>query len=259
MQYTCTLVTSFIYTLRAALVCIALSCSWVTAQPVTVGMGNFEPYFIEKGQTGIFTDLVSAIFNEMPGLEPKYHFGYSNKRLWHEFSKKNIDAVANLFDSVELNACRSDPVFRFRDIIVSKRSDQLLINSLADLEGKHIITFQGASDFFGETFKKYTQNGTYHEVPRPSMQAKILISNKADVSVGDMFIFLLSLKDVTPLTVTAQDFTFHDLLPAIYSRMGFQDEKICHQFNVALKTIKDNGIYEKIYQKYLVQLSNPHS
>ncbi len=257
MQCPRTFPTSINHFLQAALACFVMSSALAAAQPITVGMGNFEPYFIEEGQSGIFTELVDAVFKEMPGLEPKYHFGYSNKRLWHEFSMKKIDAVANLIDSVKLEACRSDPIFRFRDIIVSKRSEQLTIKSMADLEGKHIITFQGARGFFGETFNKYTQHGIYHEVARPSMQAKTLISNKADVSVGDMFIFLQSLKNVTPLTVTAQDFTFHDILPAIYSRMGFQDEQICQRFNMALKTIKENGAYEEIYERYLIKLSNP--
>ncbi len=261
MHYLYTLITLVNRTVKMALACLAMSSSLSYAQPVsvTIGMGNFEPYFIEEGQTGIFADLVNAVFNEMPGIEPKYYFGYSNKRLWHEFSMKKLDAVANLIDSVKLEACRSDPIFRFRDIIVSKRSKQLTIKSLADLEGKHIITFQGARGFFGETFNKYSRHGTYHEVARPSMQVKTLISNNADVSVGDMFIFLQSLKHVTPLTVTAQDFTFHDIFPAIYSRMGFQDERICHRFNAALKTIKDNGTYERIYERYLIQLSSSPS
>jgi polar amino acid transport system substrate-binding protein len=245
--------------IRLAILCLAVASTLATAKPITIGMGNFEPYFIEKGQTGIFTDLVSAIFNEMPGLEPDYHFGYSNKRLWHEFSKKKLDAMANLFGSDKLKVCRSDPVFRFRDIIASKRIDQLTINTLADLEGKHVVTFQGARDFFGEAFKKHTQNGIYREVARPSMQAKTFLSNNAHVSVGDMFIFLASLKKLTPFTVTAKDFTFHDILPSIYSHMGFQDEKICHQFNAALKIIIGNGTYEKIYEGYLKQLSSPHS
>lgn len=236
---------------------LVLACGNSFAQPVTIGMGNFEPYFIAKNNTGIFTELVDAIFKEIPGLEPRYQFGYSNKRLWHELSVNKIDAVANLFDSVELKVCRSDPVFRFRDIVVSKRSDQLIIESVADLKGKYIITFQGARDFFGETFKQNTQHGAYHEVARPSMQAKTLIRHNADVSVGDMFIFLQSLKDIKPLTVTAQDFTFHDILPAISSSMGFKDEKICQKFNAALKIIKKNGIYEKVYEKYLLQLSSP--
>ncbi len=230
------------------------------AQEVTVGMGNFEPYFIEQGASGIFTDLIRAVFNKMPQHHPKFLFGRSNNRLWHDFRQDNVDAVSNLFDTVELEACRSDPIFRFRDVAVTKTHAKYTIKKVADLADKYIVTFQGAREFFGEEFTKITHGGTgsYREVSRPSWQVQVLNSNSADVSVGDLFIFLHTLKEAENIKVTARDFTFHDIFPAIYTRMGFRDKKICEQFNLALKKVRASGEYEEIYSRYLRQL-NPSS
>jgi len=230
------------------------------AQEVTVGMGNFEPYFIEQGTSGIFTDLIRAVFKLMPNHQPKFLFGRSNNRLWHDFKQNNVDAVSNLFDSVELDACRSDPIFRFRDVAVSKTSANFKIKKIADLAGKYIVTFQGARSFFGDEFEKTThsKNGSYREVSRPSWQVQVLGSDSADVSVGDMFIFLHTLKETKNLDLSANDFTFHDIFPAIYTRMGFRDPQVCELFNQGLKKIRANGRYEKIYSTYLRQLNPSH-
>jgi len=230
------------------------------AQEVTVGMGNFEPYFIEQGTSGIFTDLIHAVFKKMPNHQPKFLFGRSNNRLWHDFKQNNVDAVSNLFDSVELDACRSDPIFRFRDVAVTKKSADFKIKKIADLAGKYIVTFQGARSFFGNEFEKTThsKSGSYREVSRPSWQVQVLGSDSADVSVGDMFIFLHTLKETKNLNLSASDFTFHDIFPAIYTRMGFRDPQICQLFNQALKKIRANGQYEKIYSSYLRQLNPSH-
>ena len=243
------------------LVCLlSMNSVPLQAQEITVGMGNFEPYFIEQGSGGIFTDLIRAVFKQMPEHQPKFLFGRSNNRLWNDFKQNNVDAVSNLFDTVELEACRSDPIFRFRDVAVTKVSANFEIKQVADLANKYIVTFQGARSFFGEEFEKTTHSkyGSYREVSRPSWQVQVLSSNSADVSVGDMFIFLHTLKEAENLDLSASDFTFHDIFPAIYTRMGFRDPKICRQFNLALKKVRASGEYEKIYSTYLQQLNPSH-
>ena len=218
-------------------------------------MGNFEPYFIEHNETGIFTEIINKVFSKIPEHQPKYAWGRSNSRLWLEFSEGKLDAVSNLFDSVKLAACRSDPVFRFRDIAVSNKKDNYKIDDISDLKGKSIISFQGAKDFFGDKFSSIIQTDKYREVARPHWQAKVLYTHQADVSVGDLFIFLDSIRAESNTSLTPLDFNYHDIFPAIYSRMGFRDKQVCESFNKSLREIKRNGEYEKVYHKYLKRLN----
>lgn len=225
------------------------------AKEISISMGNFEPYYIEHNESGIFTDIINKVFSKIPHYHPQYAWGRSNNRLWADFSEGKLDGVSNLFDSVELDACRTDPVFRFRDIAISNKKDNLTIKTIKDLKGKNIITFQGAKDFFGKQFTSVIKADLYREVARPHLQAKALYTRQADVSVGDMFIFLNSIKAERNITLTPQDFSYHDIFPAIYSRMGFRDKKVCKEFNKALKVIKNSGEYEQVYHKYLKQLN----
>lgn len=218
---------------------------------VRIAMGNFEPYFIEEGKSGIFTELTHAVFNKMPEYKPLFLFGYSNRRAWHDFEQGKIDAVSNLIDSVKLSACRSDKFFRFRDVVISKASSGFVIRKVSDLAGKRIVTFQGAKGFLGDEFSSLIKPQHYQEIAEQNWQAKVLYTGNADLSIGDMFTFLHSVKKMKKITAKASDFVFHDLFPPIYSRMGFHDEALCEKFNQAIKIIKKSGEYEEIYDKYL--------
>ncbi len=236
--------------------CFVFSFSGVKAHDVTIGMGNFEPYYIAEDNTGIFTDLIVAVFKRLPDHEPIFLFGRPNNRLWQDFKKQKVDAVSNLFDTVEIEGCRSDPIFRFRDVAVTRKSSGFTIESVQDLGKKKIIAFQGAKEFFGPEFSKVVGGGNYSEASEPRLQAQALVDNRVDVSIGDLFIFLHSIKNNPGSRAEAKDFKIHDILPVVFSRMGFWDYELCHEFNSALQQVKDSGEYEEIYDRYLQVLGH---
>jgi len=223
----------------------------VKAKEVTIAMGNFEPYFIQKGNTGIFADLISAVFHHMPNYEPKFNFGSSNKTMWSLFEHGRVDAVSNVFDSVEVKGCRSNPIFRFRDVAVTQKTSGLHLNSYADLSDKKIISFEGATGFFGNGFTHHLSSRKYFETAMPSIQARMLIAERVQVSIGDLFIFLNALEDPINSGKSISDFNIHYIFPQISSRMAFRDQALCEKFNIGLKRIIENGEYENIYNKYL--------
>lgn len=224
------------------------------AQVLSVGMGNFEPYFIAKGESGIFTDILKAVFLHMPDYQPHFVFGHSNNGLWASFTAGRLDAVANLFDSVTTDACRSDPVFRFRDIAMTLADNNLSIDSIAALEGKSVVTFEGARNFFGPEFARVVMPDRYQEVRKPELQTRMLYGRRYQVSVGDMFIFLDSVEKLSGIGARVEAVAFHDIFPVLVTRMGFHDPVACSQFNEALRKIKASGEYEAIYQRYLERL-----
>ena len=220
-------------------------------QVVKISMGNFEPYFIAEGETGIFTDILKLVFAELPEYQPHYLFGSSNNRLILEYQKGNVDAVSNLFDAIPLDACRSDLFFRFRPFVVSLRNRNITINHVNDLSQYSIITFQGAKKFLGEGVSRYMNDEAYRELGKPAWQVRVLKDGKADVSIGDLFIFLHSAQNINGFALT--DFNYHDVLPIITSRMGFRDPALCSAFNNALAKVKASGAYDGVYTKYLKQ------
>ncbi|WP_417431501.1 substrate-binding periplasmic protein [Kiloniella sp.] len=222
-----------------------------SSKDVTIAMGNFEPYYVTENHTGIFTEIITAVFLEIPDYDPVFIFGRPNNRLWQDFNRRKVDAVSNLFDSVEVDACRSDPAFRFRDVAITLAEENLSIDEIKDLKGLNVIAFQGAKDFFSPEFAATVEESMFSVASEPGVQAQALWDGRVDVSVGDLFIFLNSLKNLSGNNVPARLFKIHDILPVVYTRMGFWDTELCVKFNKALQNIKDSGEYEKIYDRYL--------
>jgi len=221
-------------------------------------MGNFKPYYIKSENSGVFADVISAVFREMPSYEAKYVWTLSNNDLWTSFEAGRLDAVSNLFDSIDIKGCRTDPLFRFRDVAVTRASSGLQLHDIRDLKGKRVVAFQGAKGFFGEVFAQQTDSAAYEEVEKPELQAKMLWMQRYDVSVGDLYIFLAVLNSLGPEGALPSDFVVHDIFPSISSRLGFRDKALCSEFNAALKKVKASGEFEAIYSGYLETLGYSH-
>lgn len=232
-------------------------CEGVDKRTIVIGMGNFEPYFIAENESGVFADIINAVFKHIPNYEPKYKFGLSNTALWTSYEAGRVDAVSNLFDSVTLAACRTSPVFKFRDVAITSSANAISIESVADLKGLTIVTFQGAKMFFGPEFSAAIDPEKYIEVDKPELQARMLMGGRYNVSVGDLLIFLDARKKLREKSKTGNAdslITIHDIFPQIYSRMGFRDQALCHAFDIGLEKIKASGEYDAIYTRYLDNL-----
>lgn len=228
------------------------------AKDLKIGVGNFPPYFAEKGNTGLFNDLILETFKLLPQHQLKSLVPMSNYRLIVELNEGRVDGSANIFTDAKITGCRTDPIFRYTDVVVSRKNRNLKIESISDLNGKSIITYQGAHTFLGKPFQQVTSSkpDKYREVWQPSDQARLLATGEFDVSVGDMYIFLSSMQSWSDAKYTSDQFEIHRLFPDIYSHMAFHDQTLCDEFNVALRTIKKNGTYEAVYSQYLKKLSH---
>ena len=133
---------------------LIFSTTLMAKQVLKIGVGNFPPFFVEKENKGIFIEITNEIFKQLPEYTVQYLF-MSNDRLLHEInSGKRIDAACNIFADSKVNAYLSEPIFRYRDVAVSKKSEQLKINNISDLQGKSIAAYQGATELLGSEFKK---------------------------------------------------------------------------------------------------------
>jgi len=227
------------------------------SQQVIVGVGNFEPYFIAKGRTGLFTELLDAIFAGIPNYEPVYQFDHSNNRLFQEFREGKLDAVANVFESMDLAPCHTKSFFHFQDMAMTRAEDNLQIHSIEDIKGKSIITFQGAREFLGQTFADQTHAGRYIEMANPGHQVRRLARGQGDVSIGDLFVFLHNLEMVSGLSMKPEDFNYHPVIPKNATRMGFKDKALCERFKVSLDNIEKSGQDKAIYRKYFEKYHAP--
>ena len=226
------------------------------AETLRIGTGNFPPYFNERGTDGLFNDLIREVFALMPQYQLQLVPQMSNYRLVRALNSGAIDGVANIFSATPIQGCRTDPVFRFTDVAISRADSRLVIEKLADLSGKRIVTYQGAKEFLGEAFARtVASEGTqYRETPQPLMQLHALTQGAADLSIGDLYIFLHGIKTNKNAALQANQFAVHRLFPDTYSHMAFRDKRHCEAFNAALAQLRKSGGYDALYDQHLKAL-----
>lgn len=233
-----------------------LVCSPVlmAKQVLRIGVGNFPPFFVEKENKGIFIEITNEIFKQLPKYTVQYIF-MSNSRLLHEInSGKRIDAACNIFPNAKVNAYLSVPVFRYTDVAISKKSSQLVINKISDLQGKSIAAYQGAKELLGNEFKEMAiKNPKYSEHPHPRDTTYLMLSDSKEIRVGDINIFWHDLKSKhyqDNVNIDVSDFKIHTLWPDVYSHIAFKDPALKDAVNQVIAELKRNGKIDQIYAKY---------
>lgn len=232
---------------------LMLPCTALGIEPLKVGLGNFRPYFSADGDSGVFVDLLRTIFREIPEYTVEYVPNLSNLRLLSGLHSGHLDAAVNIFDGQLVDGCISDRVFRFQDVVVSYKRQGLKIDSVDDLAGLDIVSYQGARAFLGEAYRKVVGQSafSYQEQPNQHLQAKMLIAQRVDVSVGDRYIFA---QEALTLGKRRSAFTYHPIFPLTYTHMAFRDTNICPKFNRVLARLISSGEYQRVYRESLGQI-----
>lgn len=225
------------------------------AKNLTIALGNFEPLFSEQGKPALFKDLIDGVYTYLPHRKINYRYMFSNARLVRELNAHTIDGAANIFTQKEIQGCITQPVFAYSDVAISLKSKYYTINSLSDLNEKSVVSYQRAILLLGSEYKQAVlRSKHYKEVAQPLEQAKLLSNGMVDVSIGDKYIFLHSLKNHAKNGLKANDFDIHDIFPPVASSIGFNQQKHCDEFDQALIKYKNSGKYQMVYQNYLNQL-----
>jgi len=234
----------------------SMLCSFyaIAEQELRIGVGNFPPFFVEAEKNGIFIEITDAIFSHFPKYRVKYVF-MSNHRLLHEINTGGIiDVACNIFPASKLDAFLSEPVFRYRDVAITRKDDNLTIESVGDLQGKSIAAYQGAKELLGTAFKDVAENNQgYSEHAHPSETTNLLISGNKDVRVGDINIFWHDLKSKhhkNEEKTNVNNYQVHYLWEDIYSHMAFRDQALRDAVNEVIIELHENGTFDQIYKKY---------
>jgi len=231
-----------------------LALAQLNQKELTIGVGNFEPFFIQKDNSGLFVDVIRAVYAQLP--QYKINFIYmGNKRIARELSLGRLDAAANINSLQQIKkGYLSRPVFRFSDVAVSLKSNNITLNKVSELKEYSVGSFQGATDFFGEHYKNtVSKNANYYEQMHMDALLKQLAKNRVKVIILDENIVNYHLRNSLKSELFFKDLTIHYLfpIPTAHSFMGFTDQKHRDDFNKALLEIKKNGEYEAIYDAYL--------
>lgn len=240
---------------RGKLLLCCLLFAPAKAEQIIIGLGNFAPFFGQPEQPALFKDIIDSVYRRIPERQVIYRYMLSNARLVKVLNEGKVDGAANMFNQNEVQGCLTDPVFKYKDVVISLQAKHLQIKEVADLADKSIVTYQRARNLLGQEFRKVTEHHSeYQEVAHPAQQAKLVATGMVDVSIGDQYIFLHSLNQWDLDGVNANNFDYQELFPAVYSSMAFAEQRHCDEFNQALAEFKKSGEYDALYIYYLSQL-----
>lgn len=226
---------------------------------IKVLLGDNKPPFvmrIDGKLSGIEVDIVRAVFSDI-GYDVKIDAApYTRvEELWRDNEK--IDAA---YTSVHNNPNYhyvQDFVY-FENVAHSRVNSESKINSVSDLKGRKVATFQSAHLWLGDEFfalfnPKVTAPhlSLYREFSQPESAVAVFLAGRYDVVVCDVSVFywfksqLASKIDVTEATQVSAIFGERS-----YTPLTFRDAGLARQFEASLIKLKGSGEYDAIYAKY---------
>ena len=218
---------------------------------VAVGLA-LPPYVIEESNDGIEVDILrqSLLYS---GNTIKLFFLPFARVPW-SIGSGYADAALTINESSALkDVCYSDSHISYQNVAVSIKSRNIKLASLTDLSKLNVVAFQNATKYLGNDFAEMAkENPRYVELAHQEAQVKMLFSGRTDVVVMDINIFKYFRQQVQDAgeNVSAE-VTIHEIFPPTPYRVAFKSKELCDAFNIGLKRLKSEGIYNAIAKKYI--------
>ncbi len=217
------------------------------------------PYMFGKTSSkGIEVDLVKEIF-ALQGYKVNIH--QMSKTTMERLLQTNpkFDAVASVTSSDD-GSFYSDRYSLYEDFAITRKADNIQINSMEDLGKYDFISWKNAYNDLGKKFYHYFNpkdgiyKSKYHDQNSQKEQHKLFFDKKFKVIIVDKFIFKWYKLDFNK----KDEYTFHKILPlASNSGIKFKNKKHRDIFNDGLEKIKQSGRYKEIVDFYLTQDIRP--
>ncbi|MCF6247821.1 MAG: transporter substrate-binding domain-containing protein [Desulfobacula sp.] len=217
---------------------------------------DIPPFVINKGTKGLEIDIVKE------ALKYKGHTfkikQYSYKRLQIAVSKMGADGAAAV-RKTEDGTFYSDDFIAFKNFAITKKKAKLTINSISELKGKNIFTWQNAYKDLGEEFKAlFSPDVTapykkkYKEIPVQAKQVESFWKGRGDrVIVIDEAIFKWFSKQLSTRIDTSEELVYHKIFDTKTKfQVNFKKQQIRDDFNAGLKYIREKGQYQEIINRY---------
>ncbi|UUY06739.1 ABC transporter substrate-binding protein [Pseudomonas sp. J452] len=227
-----------------------LLASGVMAEPLHIGFGTHKPpYIFENEARGLEYDIVAAAVSAAGfTLEARYA---PMERLHLALRRGELDGIATTNPQSGIEAYYSVPYIHYHNAAVALSARGYRISSIAELANYSISTFQRARFLLGPEFQAMAEaNPRYREEAQQINRNRLLYSGRIDVVVGDSRILRYFNREVAEQVDTTQPLTWYMLLPATPYSVGFRLDEQRERFELGLATIRANGEYLRIEQRY---------
>lgn len=236
------------------IITLAIFSSSIMAKNVRVSFTkSMPPYLYENDNRGIELEIIKAAFNSQNvSLAPYDNIHYI--RAAKLLKKRRVDAVvSNLhnqaYKSTQTEIFDSESTLSYMDCAISLKSQKIKYDKMSDYSDKVIWAFKSAKEVLGPEFKKAVDNNPhYTENYDQKNMIHMLIRNRVDIVISDRNIFNHTMLE--SVGKKSELFEFKKLIPKTPRNLKFHNKNLRDTFNKGLKEIKNNGVYQKILDKY---------
>jgi len=210
------------------------------------------PFIIEENGRGLQLDIVRAALEATNKEVDFIHVPFG--RTVTTFQSLNADGIVTVLPNYQHpNLFISKPFITYQNVAVSLLENQLSLENIEDLSGKSMVAFQNAKKYLGEDFNKTIRYSMdYREVAEQTKQIELLFLHRTEVIILDINIFKYLLKHNTTGR-SSQPFKVHYIFNERQYSAAFKLEKNRDVFDQGIKTMKEQGTYQIIVDKYLDQ------
>jgi ABC-type amino acid transport substrate-binding protein/nitrogen-specific signal transduction histidine kinase len=203
---------------------------------------------------GIEPDIIQEVFSAL-GYKLK-SVRMTKNRLENILKEDNdIQAVSTISPN-DPNLYYSDDFTVYENFVITRKSENLKINSINDLKDINFVAWKDAYNDLGDQFFKLFNpiNGiskeSYHDTLVQSNDVKLFFSGKVNAIIIDKTIF----NWYKNLLNDNEEYVYHKIFPKkkIYP-LSFRSKELRDKFNKGLKQLKKSGRYDQIIKFYQTQ------
>ncbi|WP_181902177.1 substrate-binding periplasmic protein [Thalassotalea euphylliae] len=245
---------------RLLLFAFCLSSANLHGANLVIASDDAPPHMIARTNSGIDLDIVSQVLTSL-GYNLSYTYAPLHRAKQMVISGKADVIVPTFYQQDNEQLYFSAPIIDYKPTIFSRRKDSLNINDFNDLAHYSVISFQGATGYFGQAYEQAVSKTNYRELHDMSKFPALLLSKRTDIVVLDYYIFYYYLNTIignegdTGVMSRHQATNYliqsHPLIPPVSAYAAFYSKALRDEFNRALAQFINTKQYEKIINSYL--------
>jgi polar amino acid transport system substrate-binding protein len=228
----------------------------VHADEVRVLFGlTVPPYVIKESNSGYELDIIrEALAVKGHTLKPVYASFLAAGKMLKEKSAEGAQRGNPDLTEADGFFYAAEPTVLYEDYAISLKKNKLKIDTIADLKGKSIVAYQGATKYIGPEFAAAVKDANYQEQFSSRRVVQMLYAGGVQVAVFDINIFKYFADLEKKEMDTSAELDLHKIFPTGTLKTNhavFLDKQLRDDFNAGLAQLKKNGRYKQIIAGYM--------
>jgi len=231
-------------------ICISLIVLSVChAQELVISSDDGPPHMIQKTDEGIDIEIAREVLQELGYSVTIRYSSLARGKL--DVERGHVDAVTpTFFEKDRPGFYVSSPTVTYKPTVFTLKSSHHKINNILGLAGHNIITFQGATGYFGPDFIEVSKNSEYRESYSMEKFPELLLRGRYSAVVLDYYIFNYFYR-IDDKNRDTSIFQAHPIIPPVKASVGFHDKNIRDQFNQKLSEYLNQKKDVRVIEKYI--------